>query len=162
MMQILSRTPPWVFALFVVLIAVGFIQTRSRDVKKLMAYVLPVGMVALSLAGVESSFGLKLMPVLLWIVGLLLVTFVGYWFFRDTRVLYVPDKGVFYVPGSWIPFIVIMAIFFTKYVVAVMNALNVDAARTPAFAMALSLAYGCFSGYFASRAVNLYKQATQS
>ena len=157
MMQILSHTPPWVFALFVGLLVVGFMQTRNRNVKKFMAYVLPVGMVILSLAGVESSFGLELLPLALWLAGLVIVTFVGNQLFRDRRVSFAPDQQAFYVPGSWIPLIVIMAIFLTKYVVAVMNALNVNSASMPTFAMLLSLAYGCFSGYFTSRAVNLYQ-----
>lgn len=155
MLQILSHTPPWVFALFAGLLAFGLLQTRNRDVNRLMAYLLPIGMVALSLAGVQSSFGLKLVTVALWAAGLVLVTFIGYTFFRDTRVVFDPSRNAFYIPGSWTPLIVIMAIFFTKYVVAVMHGFRIDAANSPAFAMALSLAYGGFSGYFSSRAANL-------
>lgn len=33
MMQVLSRTPPWVFALFAGLLAFGILQARSRKVK---------------------------------------------------------------------------------------------------------------------------------
>ena len=162
MLQILTHTPPWVFGLFVGLLAFGFMQTRNRNVNKFLAYLLPVGMVALSLAGVQSSFGLKLVPVALWAVGLALVTFIGYTFFRDTRVVFDPNRNAFYIPGSWLPLIVIMAIFFTKYVFAVMHALKIDAASSPTFAMALSLAYGCFSGYFSSRAANLAAQARKA
>ena len=119
-------------------------------------------MIALSLAGVQSSFGLKLVPVVLWATGLVLVTIVGYKFFRDTRVSFDPNRNAFYIPGSWMPLIVIMAIFFTKYAVAVMAALKIEAASSTLFAVALSLAYGCFSGYFSSRAVNLLAQARKA
>ena len=162
MMQILSHTPTWVFVLFVVLLAFGFMQTRSRNANKFLAYLLPIGMIALSLAGVQSSFGLKLVPVVLWATGLVLVTIVGYKFFRDTRVSFDPNRNAFYIPGSWMPLIVIMAIFFTKYAVAVMAALKIEAASSTLFAVALSLAYGCFSGYFSSRAVNLLAQARKA
>lgn len=162
MLQILSHTPPWVFALFVGLLAFGFLQTRSRNVNKFMAYLLPVGMVALSLAGVQSSFGLKLVPVLFWSAGLALITFIGYTFFRDKRISFDPNRNAFYIPGSWLPLIVIMAIFFTKYVFAVIHALKIEVASSPASAMALSLAYGCFSGYFTSRAANLVAQARKA
>jgi len=162
MLQILSHTPIWVFALFVVLLAFGFMQTRSRNVGKFLAYLLPAGMVALSLAGIQSSFGLKPIPIAFWAVGLVLVTFIGYKFFADTRVTFDAGKNAFFIPGSWIPLLVIMAISFTKYIFAVMRALNVDAVNSPAFAMALSLAYGCFSGYFSSRAANLVTQTRKA
>lgn len=162
MMQILSHTPTWVFVLFVVLLAFGFMQTRSRNVNKFLAYLLPVGMVFLSLAGVQSSFGLTLVPVTLWAAGLALTTFIGYTFFRDTRVSFDPNRNAFYIPGGWVPLVVIMAIFFTKYTVAVMTSLKIDAASSPAFAIVLSLAYGCLSGYFSSRAANLLAQARKA
>ena len=159
MLQILSHTPPWVFVLFAGLLAFGFMQTRNRSVNRFMAYFLPFGMIALSLTGVQSSFGFRLVPVSLWAAGLAVITFIGYTFFRDTRVVFDPNRNTFYIPGSWTPLVVIMAIFFTKYAVAVMHGFKIDAANSPAFAMALSLAYGCFSGYFASRAANLVAQS---
>ena len=162
MLQIVSHTPLWVFALFAALLVFGFMQTRSRNVNKLLAYVLPIGMVALSLVGVQSSFGLKVIPIAFWATGLALVTAIGYVFFRDTRVSFDPSRNAYYLPGSWLPLIVIMAIFFTKYVVAVMLALKMDIVASPAFALALSLAYGCFSGYFAARAANLLAQARKA
>ncbi len=162
MTQILSHTPTWVFVLFVVLLAFGFMQTRSRNVNKFLAYLLPGGMVVLSLAGVQSSFGLTPFSVAVWAVGLVLVTFIGYTFFRDTRVSFDPHRNAFYIPGSWVPLIVIMAIFFTKYAVAVMTSLKTDTASSPAFAILLSLAYGGFSGYFSSRAVSLLAQVKKS
>jgi hypothetical protein len=137
-------------------------QTRNRNVKRFLAYLLPIGMVALSLAGIQSSFGLKLVPIALWAAGLAFVTIIGYTFFRDTRVVYNPNRNAFYIPGSWFPLIVIMAIFFTKYVFAAMHALKIDAASSPAFAMALSLAYGYFSGYFVTRAANLVAQSKKA
>lgn len=161
MLQILSHTPLWVFALFAGLLALGLMQARSRNVNKLRAYVLPVGMIVLSLAGVQSSFGLKPVPVALWAAGLILVALVGYLFFRDRRVAFDPDSNAFHIPGSWCPLGVIMAIFFTKYAVAVMQALEVDAAGSQAFAMTLSLAYGGFSGYFVFRAANLVAQSVR-
>ena len=41
------------------LLAFGLMQTRTRTVRKIPALLLPVGMVALSLAGIKTSFGLR-------------------------------------------------------------------------------------------------------
>ena len=62
MVQIMTNTPAWVFALFFALLALGLLQTRTRTVRQLPALLLPAGMVALSLAGINSSFGLRAGP----------------------------------------------------------------------------------------------------
>jgi hypothetical protein len=161
-LQILSHTPIWVGGLFVMLLAFGFVQTRSRNVNKFVAYVLPVVMIALSLLGIQSSFGLKPTPVALWAVGLILVTLCGYRFFRDRKVVFDRGTNSYFIPGSWIPFIVIMVIFLTKYTFAASRGLNVDGVNSPEVEILLSLAYGCFSGYFASRAANLVAQTRKA
>ena len=153
--QILIHTPPWVCGLFVVLVAFGLKQTRNRNVNAVLAYILPFAMVALSFAGIKSSFGIKPAPIAMWALGLLTVTVLGFKHFRDDRVRFVQSSGSFFIPGSWTPFFVIMAIFFTKYVFAVMRAFNAEIVTTSTFVATLSLAYGSFSGYFCSRVLNL-------
>lgn len=157
--QILIHTPLWVYGLFIVLVAFGLQQTRSRNVNAVLAYFLPLGMIALSLAGINSSFGIKPAPIAMWAIGLLIVTVIGFKRFRDDRVTFTRSSRSFFIPGSWTPFFVIMAIFFTKYVFAVIQAFDAEVVTTKAFVAALSLAYGCFSGYFSSRAVNLVSKA---
>lgn len=155
MLQILSHTPPWVFALFAGLLAFGLLQTRSRNVKASLAYVLPAGMVALSLSGIQSSFGFTPSPLAAWGVGLTAIAVSGYKAFPPKGISFNSANGTFYVPGSWVPLAVIMAIFFTKYAFAVMQGLGVAAAGNPITAVALSLIYGCLSGYFVARAASL-------
>jgi hypothetical protein len=159
LVQILSHTPIWVYALFFVLLAFGLMQTRTRTVSTIPALLLPAGMIALSLAGINSSFGLKTIPLTAWGVAAVTATVVGYVFFRDRRIHREATNGKFFIPGSWVPLVVMMAIFFTKYVYAVMNAFNAEAVSTPLFIGALCAVYGVLSGYFSSRAVNLVRLA---
>ena len=154
-MQILSHTPAWVFALFAGLLVFGLLQTRSRNVKKILAYGLPAGMVALSLSGVQSSFGIMLLPMASWAFGLIVVTLLAYLLFPHEGMSFSAESNTFYLPGSWTPLAVIMAIFLTKYVYAVMRALDAAIATSQVTAAVLSLAYGCFSGYFCARALGL-------
>jgi hypothetical protein len=148
-----------VFVLFVALLVVGFMQTRTRTVRKAPALLLPVGMIALSLAGIQSSFGIEPIPLASWFVALALSAFVGYALFRDKRVKYDAAAKKLLVPGSWVPLAVIMAIFFAKYAYAVMQALHSEVVSAPLFIVALSAVYGLLSGYFAARGLNLIKQA---
>lgn len=158
MLQILSHTPAWVFVLFAGLLGFGLIQTRNRKVKKRVAYVLPAAMVALSLSGVQSSFGFKLLPVAAWAAGLLVVAFVCYKVLPNRGMSFDSEKNTFFIPGSWAPLVVIMAIFFTKYALAVVQG-RMGTAVDPGTAVAISLAYGCFSGYFCARVANLIAAA---
>lgn len=157
--QILIHTPLWVFGLFIVLVVIGFQQARDRNVNVVLACFLPLVMIAWSLTRIKSSFGIKPVPIAMWAIGLLIVTVIRFKYFRDDRVTFISSSRSFSIPGSWTPFFVIMAIFFTKYAFAVMQALNAEIVTTRTFVAALSLAYGCFSGYFCSRAVNLVSRA---
>ena len=157
MAQILSHTPIWVFVLFVVLVVFGLQQARSRNVPMLLAYFFPAGMIALSLAGVLSSFGIAPAAIGLWAIGLVVIATLAYQMFPLKGIVFNSETKRFFVPGSWVPFVVIMAIFFTKYSVAVMLSLGSPLLADEGFRLLLSFAYGCFSGYFASRALALIK-----
>ncbi|QSI78629.1 DUF6622 family protein [Niveibacterium microcysteis] len=154
-LQILANTPAWVFALFFFLLGLGLMQTRTRTVRRFPALILPAGMVVLSLAGINSSFGLKPLPLLCWASTLVIASLVGHHVFRDARVTYNATTHAFVVPGSWVPLTVIMAIFFAKYVYAVMHALNAAVLNTTPLIVALSALYGLLSGYFTAKALNL-------
>ena len=155
MLRILSHTPVWVFALFAGLLVFDLLQTRTRNVRKILAYGLPAGMVALSLSGIRSSFELTLLPMACWAFGLIVATLFVYMLFPNKGMSFSAQSNTFHVPGSWTPLAVIMAIFLTKYAYAVVRALDAALADSPLTATALSLAYGCFSGYFCARALGL-------
>jgi hypothetical protein len=155
MMQIVTHTPAWVFILFVVLLVFGFLQTRNRNVKFIFAYLLPIGMVILSFVGVISSFGLELMPISLWLAGVFMLSLLGYKLFPLKGIVYNLESKSYSIPGSWLSFGVIMAIFFTKYSVAVIKATNISLINNSFFVFVLCLAYGAFSGFFISRVLCL-------
>ncbi len=156
--QMLINTPLWVYALFIALLVFGVMQSKTRTVKKLPALLLPLGMIAFSLAGINSSFGLKLMPLLAWGASLAITVLIGYRFFKNQGISYQAADNKFFIPGSWTPLMVMMAIFFAKYAYAVMKAKNLEIIALPIFIAVFSALYGLLSGYFAARAVNLLAQ----
>jgi hypothetical protein len=56
-LQILQNTPPWVFALFFVLLLVGGLQTRTRELSLARVALMPAIFLPLSLWGVWNAFG---------------------------------------------------------------------------------------------------------
>ena len=63
------------------------------------------------------------------------------------------------MPGSWLPMGVILAIFMTKYAVGVTLSMQPSLAHSDAFTLSVSLLYGLFSGFFAGRAIRLWRLA---
>jgi len=55
-----------------------------------------------------------------------------------------------------------MAIFFTKYAVGVIQARQLPLVREPVFIGAISLCYGLFSGVFPARAVVIWRCAKRA
>lgn len=157
LMQILARTPSWVFALFAALLALGLSQARARQVPLVRALALPAAMVGLSGWGVGSAFGGTGGPLATWLAAGLLC---GSLVLRGPvhpEVRYDAMKRRFLLPGSWVPLVLILGIFCTKYAVGVSLAMHPTLAMDDGFALATSAVYGAFSGVFAGRALGLLR-----
>lgn len=161
-MEILGRTPPWVFVLFFVLLGLGRHQSRPRTVSLFGAMALPVAMISLSAYGVLSAFPGSLLGIAAWLgavaAAVCLNCFLGY----PRGVVFEPATRSLAIPGSWIPLTLMMIIYFTKYGVGVALARNPGLPAVQWFVGAVSLAYGLISGLFFARAISLWRIATRS
>jgi Family of unknown function (DUF6622) len=158
--EILRRTPPWVWVLLIGLIYLGLVQSRTRTVSKTRLLMLPTFMLALSLYGVYSAFGTWPIAYAAWAVGVLLSVVSNQLIRRPSGVSYSGKSRQFTVPGSWLPFLLIMAIFGVKYVAAVEQALHPSLQDTVEFVLSLSLGYGLISGVFLARSVRILESST--
>ncbi len=154
--MIISRTPIWVWVLLAGLVALGWTQTRTRQITVVRATVLPIVMMALSLFGVLSTFGANALPLSTWFAALVVSAFgakaLGAW----RGVSWSAATSRFEVPGSWLPMAIILSIFLVKFYVgvnvAMQPALKVDAQ----FSIIVCLIYGVFSGLFLARGLNFW------
>ena len=152
---ILSHTPTWVWIVFSLVLALGFSQTRSREVGAVRVTLLPVAMMVLSLSGVVMAFGQVPIALAAWAAGFgLSLTLVGPWF-AVRGASWSPRTRRFHIPGSWLPLILILGVFVTKYAAGVCIAVDHSLAANVTFATLLSLAYGSFSALFWVRARSL-------
>jgi hypothetical protein len=154
-LSILEHTPVWVWVTFCAVMALGISQIRTREVSGARATVLPVVMIALSLSGVLGAFAQVPLALGAWAVGL------GVSLKLAGRVLAVrgaswsADTRHFRVPGSFVPLMLILGVFVTKYVAGVVLAINPSLAANTSVAIVLSLVYGAFAGLFWARARSL-------
>jgi hypothetical protein len=151
--QILKHTPIWVFVLFVGLFAYGVSQRQTRLMSRYRLGMLPVVMLALSVTGVYSAFGLSLLVIVAWLAGLGLAVGTGLAFGSRRGVSYSSELDLFHVPGSWVPLLLMMLIFFTKYAVGISLARQLPFAQTAWFGDTISFVYGFLSGMFIARAL---------
>jgi hypothetical protein len=158
--EIIKNTPVWVWALLVGLIVLGFSQTRSRKVALRKVVIMPIAMLIFSIVGTVSAFGVSFASVIPWLTA-----------FGGTTALFGMSKApegshfdskdnLFSVPGSWLPMGIILAIFFSKFVVGASLAMQPNLQFELNFISAFSLLYGLFSGVFAGRTLRLIRMAS--
>lgn len=153
--EILKRTPPWVFILFFVLLAFGCFQSKDRVVSRGRVILLPAAMIMLSIYGVISAFGITPEPLIFWAAGVAFAVWSGLKWVRTECFSFSTETQSFTVPGSWLPLALMMAIFFTKYVVGVIVARKLPIVGALIFIWGVSLIYGLLSGVFLSRGLKM-------
>lgn len=153
--SILEHTPLWVWALLCALVALGVVQTRTREVSKTRVTILPMAMIALSLSGVLSAFSPWLPALAAWAAGFCGVLVFGTPVLAIRGASWSAQTRRLRVPGSFLPVSLILGLFVTKYVAAVALALHPQLAAEGAVAIPLGLVYGVFAGLFWARARSL-------
>ncbi|MBM3569532.1 MAG: hypothetical protein FJX46_12370 [Alphaproteobacteria bacterium] len=151
--QILQGAPLWVWPLLALLVALGLMQARSRQVTRTRVLVLPLAMVGLSLYGVWAALGISPSSVGAWLLGVAAAYFANERIFRAPNgVTYDPATARFAIPGSWVPLVLMLAIFAARFAVGVTAALSPATVKAPGFVFALGLGLGFCSGLFLARA----------
>lgn len=159
LIEILKRTPSWVFVLFFILVAAGYLQSKNRLVGRGKVFILPVAMITLSFFGMLSAFGLTPVDIISWVVGVGVAVWLGVKLVTPRGVSFSNETQLFFVPGSRLPLALIIAIFFTKYAVGVIQARQLPIASEPFFIGSISLCYGFLSGVFLARALGISRSA---
>ena len=160
--QIMQHTPVWVWVLFAGLIYLGYLQSRTRTVPKARLFALPLAMLGLSLYSLFATFGATRLAFVAWLAGGMLAGLLYRVFRRPAAAGYAPDTRVYTIPGSWLPLTQMLAIFLTRYAVAVTIAVDAPLREAASFVVVAGLAYGFLSCTFAARAHAVVRAARQA
>ena len=159
-MQTLQHIPVWVFALLIVLVALGWVQTRTRQLPKQRLLGINIALTVFTLVGVVQQWrptpwlGLGLLS---WAAAGLLVTWALGQGAAPAGASYDPETRRFTVPGSWLPLALFIAIFACKFVVGMLSATAPEQLHSMQAAIGISALYGVFSGVLNARAWRLLK-----
>lgn len=162
LLSIVRQTPPWVWGLLAALLALGVGQMRPRKAGLPRVLLMPLGMAAFSVFGLASAFGAHPAGTLAaWLLAALLVAGASLLWRPQAPagVRYYAGEARFHLPGSSVPLLLILGIFFTKYTVGVELALRPPLAQDSAFTLQVAALYGLFNGIFLARAARLWRLA---
>ncbi len=160
LLAVLQHTPVWVWPLLAALLSLGVWQVFPRTITLRRATLLPTSMLALSLWGVLSAFGTG-QAIAAWALGGLAATSLSSRAGGPRGVRWSSAEQTFRMPGSWVPLMLILGIFCTKFGVGMSLAQHSDLRSADGFSLGASLAYGVFSGLFAGRALALWRLTRQ-
>ena len=158
-LQILQRTPLWVFAVFVVLLAAGIVQSRDRRMSRPRVAILPFVLICLSLFGVWSAFGESTAAFAAWLAAVGAALLLNRRLKWPAGVIYDASGRSFSVRGSWVPLALMMGIFFARYAVAVTLAMHPELRASTLTEAVAGFGYGLMSGAFPARARRILQSA---
>jgi uncharacterized membrane protein len=157
--QILAGTPLWVWGLLAGLVVLGVAQARARQIGLVRASIVPVAMGGLSLLSIVSVFGASPAVLGSWLAAGLVLALLVMLQGAPAGTRYDAATRRFDLPGSWVPLVLFLAIFATRYAVSVSFAMHPGLKADAGFALAVAALYGVFTGLFAGRAARLVRLA---
>lgn len=150
LIQILTHTPVYVWAILALLVYRGVIALRTREVAVTKMFIIPAIMLALSLQDIHAKFGFGGAAFATWLVVAVATTALVLRF-GAARVSPATTAGHVIVRGSAAPMAMMMAVFATKYCASVAVAMMPRLLADGSFSIALCALFGILNGYFLGR-----------
>ncbi len=162
-LDILINTPFYIYWMFFSLIAVGYMQSKTRKLGIRRALIMPILLCSLSFLGFLLDFGLTFLSSFFYFLGfclgLYLAILLNKKFSIMQQIQYSFSKRSFVIQGSFIPLSMMMFVFFIKYFVGVITVINQELLLQKEFIMFFCILYGLFSALFFMRFYVLYKKS---
>jgi hypothetical protein len=124
---IITHTPLYVWAIFGLILFMGYQRTRDRTVQLWRLVILPLIMIVTAVSGMVGA-GPATLPAIL--AGLAVGGISGWLLERDGATRRLPD-GRLWLRGEWWSFVQVVLIFIVHYAVAVLGAVNPAVAGDP-------------------------------
>ena len=153
--HILAGTPRWVFAVLLLLLAVGLRQLRDRQVTPLRLIAMPVTMAVLSVHGLTADFGVRPLLLVVWGASASIVLYAMVQRTPPAAAGFDTLTGLVTVPGSALPLLLMLALFSLKYAVGVALAMQPALREALPWTLLGAALYGVFTALFAGRALRL-------
>ncbi|MDA8773508.1 hypothetical protein N9N03_00045 [Chlamydiia bacterium] len=142
-----TQTPIWVYAIFFYLVFLGVKSSHSSYVNISKLMIVPSVFSGFSLYNVALN-AMPLSEVVAWVLSICLGGFFGAWRVWYAGVRYDVKKQQVYLTGSWVPMVVFMLIFVSKYVFGFVKATNTELYNNSLFHLGYTTVSGLCVGQF--------------
>lgn len=159
--QIISHTPVYVWALLAFLVYRGVQASRDRVSTLRNLFIIPLVMLGLSLSDMAGRFGSNAMVWAAWSAGVAIGAALAWRLVDGGRMVADRAAGTLSQRGSWVPLAMMVAVFGTKYALAIALAIQhgvLDSTVLGAIYILLGMSNGVFLGRLA-RSLNVYLRA---
>lgn len=157
---VFAHVPVYVWALLVALLLLGQMQSRDRWVSRTRLAALPLIWLGYGFWSVASNLGQSEGVILAWALGLL-VSLLGL-----TRQAapsgsrFNAQTQQYFVPGSWLPLALMMAVFAAKFALSMSLSLKPEWTQQAEIAWGFSAGFGALGGVLLARAWRVLRLAT--
>jgi hypothetical protein len=156
LLEILRRTPSWVWLVLGLLLALGLNQLRPRQVAPRWVLVMPLALLGLGLVALLPGFRGWPVGGLLWALALAAGLVLGRRL-PHGQARFEPATQRLHLPGSAWPLGLMLGIFLLRYASAVAQALQPAWRSSVPVQASLALVLGLLSGLFLGRALGLWR-----
>ncbi len=123
MMQIITEIPAFVWPLFAILLFSGLRARKTSTVPLYLMLLIPSIFFIWSLFSFFGKYATDALAILLWLICLGTGFFIGFLHMQKLNLQFDKAKRKVEIPGSWIPLILSMSIFSSKFSIGMMGAM---------------------------------------
>lgn len=153
MLQIITKIPTFVWPLFAVLLLGGLKARKASAVPIATLLLIPSIFLGWSLFSFFGKYGTNPLAILFWILCLGLGFLIGFLHLQRLNLQFDRHKKKVEMPGSWIPLILSMSIFTSKFSIGMMSSMMPHLNGSLLF-LGLELFSTIILGIFAGRGIN--------
>jgi hypothetical protein len=153
MLNIITEIPIWVWPLFFILLLGGLKARKTSTVPLTMLLLIPSVFFTWGLFSFYGTHACHLISILLWLLSLALGFCVGFIHMQKLDLRFDKQQKKVQLPGSWIPLILSMAIFTTKFTLGMLTAMHPNLIGSLPL-LSLELFSTFIAGIFAGRGIS--------
>jgi hypothetical protein len=121
MLQIITKAPFYVWPLFAILLATGLKARKTSIMPLAPLVILPCAFLVWSLYSFFGTYGLQPLTILFWMLCFGTGIFIGFLHMQKLNIKCEKEKRRLEMPGSWIPLLLSMSIFCSKFMIGMLS-----------------------------------------
>ncbi len=152
MLQIITKIPVFIWPLFVMLLLGGLKARKTSMVPLFLLLLIPSIFFIWSFFSFFGKYGSDFVSIFLWILCLGIGLLIGFSYMQKLKLRFDKQKKRVEMPGSWLPLILSMLIFTSKFSIGIIGSISPHLSKSTLF-LTLELFATIILGIFVGRGI---------